>query len=421
MIFRLARYSFWVIILILGAFGINLFPGKVNINWLGYDIDMDVTIFVALVLGFLSILLILLSMTKWVLNIPQTLWQYRQKRKLQKADRMSLEGLEALAAGELKEASELSATSLKLKDSPLALVVAAQTAYAKLLEGQGDFQQTSTLFTQLYTNEATKFLGLRGLILLAQYQKNDLHLLPLLEETYRLRPQSPWVLQQLLQYDLAHNRLEKAGSLLDQMQILKAIPASEATQLKATIAWRQAQQFLEAEEFDDFYDAVTKTLNLNPGLMNATVALARYYAESNREAKALKTVRQGFAANPSVRYTQIFEELSKAYTSIEALRFVIKATDMHPSHPQTFLLRATFAIKAQVWGEARQYLDQFKEQLPINRSYCLLMESLEAGQNPGQPHLAQAWRERALLLPEEPIAGQDISLESVPVTGLLLK
>lgn len=402
MIFRLARYVFLVTVIILGAFGINLFPGKVHVNWLGYDINMDVSIFITIVLGFVSILLITLSLSKWLLHLPQKFWDYRQKKKAEKADRTSFESLSAFAAGELEEAEDLSTLSLKLNaNKPLALIVAAQTAYNRFMDGSEDAHKSYMLFSQLAENDQTKFLGMRGLILIAQQQKNNSQLLSLLEQTYLLRPNSPWVMQQLLDYDLRNNRLEKAESMLDQMLITQAIPADKANRLKAHISWQQAQQSLEEKDFDEFYEAVNKAINLRPDLMEATFALARYYAESDRESKALKVLRQGYSASPSLKFEPVFLDILKAYTPIDALRIVIKSTESQVLHPQTFLLRASFALKAHLWGEARQYLDKFKEHCTINRPYCLLMQELEMGQNPGHPNAAQSWLERAHTFPED--------------------
>jgi HemY protein len=375
-------------------------PGQVSLIWREYEIEVSVAI---LSIAFLSIVLTLLSFHRWYLflrNLPDSLKKRRKQKRQLKAQHALLEGFNALAAEEVPEAKDWAERASRYDASqplqPLQLLLKTQAAFA-----MGDQETAEEALEKLRSHPQTHFLGLRGLIHLEDHRQNPIKIHQLLLEALKTRPQSPWVLQKLFEWDLHHARFDQAETMLEQLQITDAVEPKKIARHKALLAWAEADVAYREQDFDAFYESAHRALAFAPDLTEASFRLAQYYAESQRSSKALKVLNNGYAAHPHPDYGVILQQVQTVVSSLDLYKDAEQLTKSHPNHPYTHQILARFAIEAKLWGQAKTHLSYLKKVAPT-KSYYQLMAHLETQQHPEQPGLAQQWIEQSMKAPEDP-------------------
>jgi HemY protein len=246
-------FIFFVKLMILIALGFMLaqFPGHVTLTWLGYRIEMSIALLFGILLFGIAVLLFIFGAWRAFWNLPVLWVRRRQANRQRKGQAALLEGLGAIAAGEVSEARRLGKRAISLSgEQPFTLLLFAQAAYLS-----GKHEDASRYFQQLSKNRDTAFLGLRGLILQARHTNNWEQMRCLLHEALERRPNSPWVLQQLLDLDLRLNAYDKASMIVEQMQSCQLITKSESRRRQALIHWLKAEAAIKAGDETSFLQA----------------------------------------------------------------------------------------------------------------------------------------------------------------------
>ncbi len=371
--------------------------GSVSLQWSLYEAEISLSFLALLGFGLLITILLVYRFYLSLKRIPQKwLSRRRQKRQL-KAQRALFEGYSALAAEDYEEARNQIQKLERLDTSnPFYLILKTQIAFA-----QGNLEEAGDALKQLSHHDDLKFLGLRGLISLEENRPNPSNLHQLLMEALKINPQSPWVLQKLFQWHIRHAAFDQAEMILEQLQITHSQSPEVINRRKALLAWAEADVAYREQDFDVFYDAVHRSLSLYPELTEATFRLAQYYGESQRLSKALKTLYQGYQAQPNPEYGVILQQVLSTYATIDLYKEAEKMTASHPDHRHTQQILAKLAIDAKLWGQARTHLEKLKK-FTITKIYYQLMAHLEAMQHPDQPHLARNWLDQAAQAPQDP-------------------
>ncbi|WP_233560300.1 heme biosynthesis HemY N-terminal domain-containing protein [Oleomonas cavernae] len=140
-----------------------------------------------------AILAALARLIVMALRGPRLFAELRRRRKRRQGELSLVRGLVAVAAGDAKDAKRQAIAAEGLTDgSPLALLLAAQAAQLN-----GDTAAAERAYNLMLTDDETRFLGLRGLIVLAQRQGDSTTALSLAREAQALRPGAPWVASEL--------------------------------------------------------------------------------------------------------------------------------------------------------------------------------------------------------------------------------
>jgi len=138
-------------------------PGHVSFVWLGHRVDTSMGVLLAALLILLFVAVLLHRLWRLVWRGPRDLARLNAERKRQQGYRALSHGMAAVAAGDAAEAKrQAKIANAMLKDPPLTLLLAAQTAQLG-----GDEDAARRYFTAMLEKPETAFLGLRGLLMQA--------------------------------------------------------------------------------------------------------------------------------------------------------------------------------------------------------------------------------------------------------------
>lgn len=389
--------AFKIVILATALFIVVRLPGKSTLNYYGYSVELNTGLLVgAVIICFLFFHQILVFI-KWLKAFPKNVKTKIKQRKTMKSQALKLEAFNEMAAGDSARALELltKAKELDNKD-PFSKIFEAQVIY-----NQSNDIETEKKFTELLKNSDTRFLGYRGLALLKTKQNKLEEAHHYLQHALKERPTSPWVLGQLLDWDIKHFSFKSAETILEQLRINGSLTKTEAKRKKSVLNWIKAENALKEKDFDSFYEAVHDTLKLSPDFTIATLALVTYYEESNRHAKAWKIFKKGYTAKPHPDYWPILKTLFKDKSSLEIYQQAEELTHHHPRNTATHWILATAALEAKLWGQARVHLAALK-QLQPTQSYFRLMAKLEEQEHPQNANTIQGYLSQASYAPNDP-------------------
>ncbi|WP_010299869.1 heme biosynthesis protein HemY [Candidatus Odyssella thessalonicensis] len=350
--------------------------GETQLRFIDYVVDIKTG---ALAAGAVAVLILAFYAFKffsWVKRIPCDLKRQLQQRRQQRAKEYLLESYTAMAAGEIDLAIDMVAKSKNLDNSSL---------FQDIFEAQalfmaGELDKAENKFSKLSNGSATRFLGLRGLVMLRKKQNRFQDIRLLLIEALKDRPNSVWVLRELLDYNLKQLEFDKATTVVDQLRINGHIDKHQANRYHALVTWLQAQQEQRKGDQSKFESYAQQTLKLEPKLTTVTLELAQYYLAHNHLAKAIKTLERGYEHLPHIDYLPVFRAVFASESALDQYRHVEEILSKAANHRISHLILAHLAIAAKLWGQARLHITILKEKL-TKEVYSLLAD-LEMAEHP---------------------------------------
>lgn len=367
------KYIKWILILSI-TLGLSFIPGHVDFYW--QDFHLRITPFVlilALITGT-----ILLSLLNQILNLPK-LWRQFKERKRQKA---AWRGLSAIASGEIDDAKTQGQYA---QSTPLGQFVAAQAAYLS-----GDFAQARDAFHRLENFSETRFLGLRGQIVLALKENNWAQATNLLNQAKKIRPKSPWVLENLFNAQLRSGQLEQTESVLKKLQRHGLLNQSDLQNHRGLLYWLKAEQSLKNQDTGQYAYYGKKAQEWLPKNPHIAIQRAQYLEQQGAQRKAHKLIVNTWKIAPHPSLALHMQTMVKDHQPLSVYR---KFADLSaPLEAQ--LILADWALKANLWGPARQHLEMFHQHLETHQS-CQLMQMLITHEVPLNAQALETWHQKA--------------------------
>lgn len=374
-----------IILIAIALFIAVRLPGKSVVNYYGYSVEVNTGVLIGGVIVCFLFFHQFLNFWKWLRHLP-SLWKKQlAQRRAVKSTELVLEAFNTMAAGDSREAIELLDKARKLNsDDTFNSIFSAQAAYNLKNDVESEKK-----FSALLKKEETKFLGYRGLALLKTRQGKLDEAHRFLQQALTVRPDSPWVLGQLFNWDVQHFLFSSAETILEQLRISGYLTKTETKRKKAVLHWVKAEHNLKESDFEGFYESVHQTLKLAPELTEATLALTNYYGESNRQAKAWKYLKKGYASNPHPSFLPALKQLFRESSALELYQLGEELTASQPKNPTTHLILGRLALEAKLWGQARAHLAILRQVQPT-QSYFELLAELESKEHPGKSEISQS-------------------------------
>lgn len=387
-----------IVLIIAVLFIVVRLPGKSVVNYYGYSVELNTGLLVGGLIVCFLFFHQFLNFWRWLRHLPAVCKKQWAQRRVAKSTELVLEAFNMMAAGDSKQAMELLDKARKLnKDDLFNSIFSAQAAY-----NQNSDAESEKKFSALLNIEETRFLGYRGLALLRTRQGKLDEAHHFLQQALKVRPDSPWVLAQLFNWDVQHLLFSSAETILEQLRIGGYLTKPETQRKKAVLHWVKAEHNLKESDFEGFYESVHQTLKLAPELTEATLALTKYYGESNRQAKGWKCLKKGYAANPHPDFLSALQQLFGGNSALELYQRGEELTSAQTKHPTSHLILARLALEAKLWGQARAHLAILGQAQPTQSYYELLAE-LESQENPGKPEIVQSLYNHATHAVRDPV------------------
>lgn len=406
MLWSLLKILFFVAIVAALAFGAGLLlemSGGVQITVAGTEYTLGalqsvIALVVLVVLVWLLLKLLSLLVATWrFLNGDETaLSRFFDKGRERRGYKALADGMMALASGEGRLAMAKASRAAKYLDKPeLTDLLTAQAA-----EMAGDTKKAAETYKRLVANDATRFVGVRGIMKQKLAEGDADTARKLAEKALALRPRHEETQDILLDLQARAQDWEGARKTLTAKLKSGSLPRDVYKRRDAVLALSEARDVAREDISIEARERAVEANRLSPDLVPAAALAARAYIAEGKPKLAVRVLKKAWEAQPHPDLAAAFAAIEPDETPQQRVTRFQTLTRIHPHHPETRLLLAELNIVAEDFPEARRALGDLVERAPDSRSFTL-MAAIERGE--GAPDaVVQGWLARALNAPRGP-------------------
>jgi len=345
---------------------------------------------------FFKLLSLLIATLKFLNGDETALSRYFDRSREQRGYQALADGLMALASGEGRTAMTKATKAEKLLNKPeLTNLLVAQAA-----EMTGDTKKASETYKKLVTNNATRFVGVRGIMKQKLAEGDDETARKLAEKALAIKPRHEETQDVLL--NLQTKAQDWAGARSTLTSKLKAgyLPRDVFKRRDAVLALSEAKDILDEDASVDQQERAIEANRLSPDLVPAAAMAARAYIEKGKPRNATKILKKAWEVQPHPDLAHAFAEIAPDESPQDRIKRFTALTRIHPENMETRLILAELNIVAEDFPEARRALGDVVEKQADARGYTL-MAAIERGEGSSDA-VVQGWLAKALNAPRGP-------------------
>ena len=392
-----------VALLALGAGYLLESQGGVQVTVMGSEYTFgplqSVIAIVVLVVG-LWILLKLLSLlvATWrFLNGDETaLSRYFDRNRERKGFEALSEGMMALASGEGRLAMTKAAKANRYLDKPeLTNLLTAQAA-----EMVGDRHKAEETYKKLVTNDATRFVGVRGILKQKLADGDTETALKLAEKAFAIKPKHEETQDVLLRLQAQKEDWSGARQTLSAKLKHGNLPRDVHKRRDAVLALSEAKEIVDDASSIETREKAIEANKLSPDLIPAAVMAAQSYIQKGKPRLATRILKKAWETTPHPDLAAAFAAIEPEESAAQRLKRFTALTRSNPQHAATRMLLAELHIANEDFPEARRALGDLVETDPTARSVTL-MAAIERGEG-ADDAVVRGWLARALTVSRGP-------------------
>ena len=345
-------------------------PGEVVVQWLGWQLRTSIAVAILALIFVCALTAVGYYGWRLLRRAPKDFWNQQGQERRNRGYRALSHGLVAVAAGDPHEAKRWAKKAQKLlDDQPLSRLLSAQAAQLS-----GEAQWARAHFEKMLEAEETRFLGLRGLLMQALRDGDDAAALDYLRQAKELRPETPWVIDHLFEVAQRRGDLKTAEQAALSAARYGVWPREVAYRKRAVVLAARAQRAGSAKDSASAIADLKEALKSAPDLVPAAVLQARLEAELGHERRGAKLLEATWKRQPHPELAEAYLALQPDTAPLAQVKRIEKLTATTPDHLESRLARARVALEAELWGEARKYLQRSIAEQTDRRVYQLMAE-----------------------------------------------
>jgi HemY protein len=347
---------------------LSLFQGKVSIEWFDYQINLPIAVLIAFILVFFGVLNLLYKILNWLMHFPEKYSNFLLKKRKNKGHQLLLDGITAIVAGQPKEAKDFVSLSRELiPDYPLTLFVEAQCAQIT-----GDADTATQYFNRMLKDQRLMFLGLRGLVNQAKSRQNFIEAKNLLIEAHKIRPDSPWVLDEILMIDII---LAKQGCFesLAKTNVPRYLTKEIWSKHQAAISWLKFQNQKDFLSDDDKIGFLEDVCNNEKSWIMPAFHLAELLIKKENFNRAQKVIVSVFKHSSHRYFYDLWKLANHKMDIMDLYQSFEKLVSNKPNGYESLFIMGKISIEAGIVGQSKHYINQLLEKNPTKEAYELMI------------------------------------------------
>jgi HemY protein len=345
---------------------------------------------------FLKLFRLLIATLKFINGDETALSRYFDRNRERKGFQALSEGLMALASGEGRLAMAKATKAEKYLHKPeLTDLITAQAA-----EMSGDYKKAEEVYKRLVQNDATRFVGVRGLMKQKLAAGDTNTALKLAERAFAIKPKHEEVQDTLLRLQAQNSDWSGARKTLNAKLKHGALPRDVHKRRDAVLALSEAKGILDDGKTIESQEAAISANKSSPDLIPAAAMAARSHIAQGRPKYAVRILKTAWQAHPHPDLAKAFAEIEPNETPEARLKRFRQLTAIRPEHRETKLLLAELALAAEDFPEARRSLGDLTETEPDTRVLAIAA-AIERGEGASDA-VVRGWLARALTAPRGP-------------------
>lgn len=306
------------------------------------------------------------------------------------------EGMMALASGEGRTAMAKAAKAEKYLNRPeLTNLLTAQAA-----ELSGDRKKAEETYRKLVASDATRFVGVRGIMKQKLADGDTGTALKLAEKAFALKPKHEDTQDVLLKLQAQSSDWKGARETLNAKLKHGSLSRDVHKRRDAVLALSEARKVFDADQTIEAREAAIEANRLSPDLIPAAIMAARGYIEQGQNKYATRVIIKAWAVSPHPDLAGAYALIEPGETPKARLKRFAALTKGQADHPESKMLMTELHMANEDFPTARRTLGDLVEKDPTARS-ATLMAAIERGEGAGD-NVVKGWLTRALELPRGP-------------------
>ncbi|MEO9683376.1 MAG: heme biosynthesis HemY N-terminal domain-containing protein [Tateyamaria sp.] len=344
----------------------------------------------------LKVLGLLVAFWKFLNGDETAISRYFARNKASKGFDALAEGMMALASGEGRLALAKAEKADKYLNRPeLTNLLTAQAA-----ELAGDHKKAEETYRKLVQNDATRFVGVRGILKQKLADGDTDTALQLAQKAFALKPKHEDTQDVLLQLQADNEDWSGARQTLSAKLKHGHMPRDLHKRRDAVLALSEAKKIFEADQTIEARETAIAANKQSPDLIPAAVMAAHSYIDQGQKKYAVRVLKKAWQVQPHPDLAAAYAAIEPAETPAERLKRFAQLTRTQPNDPESRMLMSELNIAAEDFPAARRALGDLFETDPTTRS-AALMAAIERGQGASDA-VVQGWLARALSAPRGP-------------------
>lgn len=377
--------------------------GGIRIAAAGYELTLGP---LQAVVGLLLLLLAVWILMKLIGLIVATLRffngdetaisRYFDRDRQRKGYQALSDGFLALASGEGRLALLRAQRAEKYLERPeLTTLLLAQAA-----EAAGDTTRAAEAYKRLLAEDATRFVGVRGLLQQKLAEGDSETALKLAEKAFALKPKHAETQDILLKLQSESADWKGARATLGAKLKAGALPRDVYRRRDAVLALQEAKGIMDDAASVDAREAAIEANRKSPDLIPAAVMAARGLIAKGDRKGATRVVKKAWEGTAHPDLAAVFAEIEPDETPAARLKRFKPLIAQHPDADETRLMQAEMLIASEDFPAARRALGDLIERHPTQRALAL-MAAIERGEG-SDDAVVRGWMAKALVAPRGP-------------------
>lgn len=365
-------------------------PGTVTVVWRDWRIDPPIGVLVLIVALLALITAVSYRFWRFLRQAPTRLLADHRTSKERKGYRELAEGMISLAegdsAGALKHAQKA--------DSLLKQPAAGHLLIAQAAKLQGKDVVAKEHYEAMLADRHSAVAGIRGLFEQALEDGNDTEALKLAGQIRTMKPDATWVLPHLFELQVAALDWVAADATMLEAIKRRAISGEVGKHSRALVLFERGRLAAEEGEPEVAIGFMREAHDLDPGLPAVAIEYARLLNSTGKRRRAVRVIEQSWSRTKHRDIAHEYVALNSSEASVDQLKAIQKLIPSNVTEGTDRLLLAEYALRAELWGEARRHLEAIFRDGATAAAYEL-MADLEEQEN-DDLEAAQRWRHNAL-------------------------
>jgi HemY protein len=405
-IWSLVKVLLFVAIIAGLAFGAGMLTdmgGGFRIAAAGYEFSLGplqaviaALILVALVWLLIRLVGLIVATLRFINGDETAISRYFDRNRERKGYQALSESLVALASGEGRLALSRAGRAEKYLSRPeLTTLIAAQAA-----EMAGDAKRATAAYKDLLTDDRTRFVGVRGLMLQKIAEGDTETALKLAEKAFALKPKHPEMQDILLKLQAGQADWKGARATLGAKLKSGALPRDLYRRRDAVLALQEARAVVDEGASIEAREAAIEANRLSPDLIPAAAMAARSLVMKGDTKGAARVLKKAWEAAPHPDLAAAFAGIAPEETPAARLKRFKLLTAIRPDDPETRMLLAELNLAAEDFPAARRALGDLPTANPTRRALAI-MAAVERGEGSDEA-VVRGWMAKALTAPRGP-------------------
>ncbi len=379
-----------------GAMWLADHPGTLAFDWLGWRVEMALSLFAALLLGLIILTTLTLMLWFGIASWPARMKQRRFQKNHTQGLTAITQTLVALSAADYKNAQRhLQHSMAHLPDHPaLTGLLDAQLARA-----QGQTGRLPRIYALLKENADTRPLALRGLIEQNMAAQQSEIALTHIQEVLAEFPKDAWANRAAIDLMIAQNKLGDAEKQIKKSSDLSVLNRQQTHHLEALIATIRGEHHLRDNRLDDARASLKIALKRETDFLPARLIMADVLNQIGDRSALLKHAQRSWKHQPHPHVVALILNTFSHESPATLERRVEQLIAAHPDHVESLMAKAQLYLRLAQWEKAREILRKAKDIRHSPRVFEALAQ-LEKSQHKDEMK-ANEWLKFALDAPRD--------------------